>query len=360
MIYLDYNATAPLSKSALHAMQELAGKPLNASSVHEAGRIARAKIEDARRKILSYLGADERKQLVFTASGTEANNLALKGVGAVPVAVSATEHVSVLDVIENAYHIPVDQQGALDMEALECWLKNNKGGLVSVMLANNETGVIQPIKKISELVHAYDGVMHTDAVQAFKRLPINISDLGVDMMTISSHKCGGPLGGAALVLPKSLELDPLFKGGGQEQNIRPGTENVPSIVGLASIVDDAYPCDTIGRLRDELETNIVNIAPDAVIVAKDAERLDNTSCIIMPGVDNQTQLIAYDVDGICVSAGSACSSGKVTIPHVLTAMGYNKTLSSCAIRVSLGASTSEDDIEAFTSSFKRLYDRTRT
>jgi len=359
-IYLDYNATVPLKEEVAEIMAEVAKLPYNPSSIHSFGREAKKLIEEARNEVAKFSGA-ENAQVIFTSSGTEANNMAINGIKDISaVIVSSIEHVSVLKPAEDkkAFVIPVDENGVIRLDALRRILENVDGkALVSVMLANNETGVIQPIKEIAELVYRNGGYIHCDAAQALGKIKLNFNDLNVDMMTISAHKLGGPQGAAALIIKKGLVVAPFVKGGGQESGYRAGTENVAAIVGFgkaAELADEIKP-----DLRDWLESEIKSYAPDAVIFGQNVARLPNTSYIAAGKMPSETQLIAFDLSGVAVSSGSACSSGKVSISHVLLAMGVSKEQAAMAIRVSLGKETTKEEISRFLEIWKKNYDKTK-
>lgn len=356
-IYLDHNATTPLDSAIWGAMSEYAHAPLNPSSVHGFGRKAHSVLEESRQRITQTLNAHDKK-VVFTATGTEANNLALRGLENMTVFVSAVEHDSVLK-IPNVNILAVDAEGVVDVHALEEALQACEDkALVSVMLANNETGVIQPIAEISRIAHEYGALVHSDAVQGLGKIPVDVDALGVDMLTISGHKCYGPQGAAALLLNKSLQLKPLYHGGGQEHGMRAGTQNLLAIIGLAEVVAKAPErlkhIDHITMLRDRLEERVVEHG--AKVFGKDASRLPNTSCLSMPKVEAQTQLIHFDMRDIAVSAGSACSSGKVETSHVLKAMGVGDEASN-AIRISLGETNTEQEVDIFIDAWEELYSR---
>ncbi len=370
--YLDWNATAPLrpeAKAAIGAAMERLGNP---SSVHSEGRQARGLIEDGRRKVAALVGADPR-DVVFTSGGTEANMQALtprleadKPCGR--LLVSAVEHPSVLaagrfaaEVVEQ---VPVSRDGIVVLADLERRLDAlARGGvrpLVSVMLANNESGVVQPIAAIAEAVHAADGLLHVDAVQGPGKLALDIHALGADLMTLSAHKLGGPSGVGALVRRSdSLQPELLIKGGGQERGLRAGTENVLGIVGFgaaAAAVQENFAAERshMMGLRDRLEAGVRAISPEIIIFGDKAERLPNTTLFAHPGGKAETLVIGFDLEGIALSSGAACSSGKVAVSHVLQAMGVERELARGAIRVSLGRTTSEDDVERFLNAWKKL------
>jgi cysteine desulfurase len=358
--YLDWNATAklrPQAREAMTAALEVSGNP---SSVHTAGRAARALVEQARERVAALVGADAR-DVVFTAGGTEANVLALSPALGDVLLVSAIEHPSVRSGgrFPSADEIPVTAAGAVDLCALERRLSGRTRPLVSLMLANNETGVIQPVAKAAAIVHAAGGLLHVDAVQGPGRISCDFKALGADLMTISSHKIGGPQGAGALIKRAGIELDALIKGGGQERGLRAGTENVAGLAGFgaaAEAADGALASEAchMAALRDRLEAGLKAITPGAVIFGAGGERLPNTTLVAAPGMKAETGVIAFDLEGIAVSSGAACSSGKVAASHVLAAMGVAPELARGAIRVSLGYSTSEDEVDAFLSAWAKL------
>ena len=362
-VYLDWNATAPLRPEARAAMDAALGSCGNASSVHRAGRAARRIIEQARTRVAALAGVSP-EQAVFTSGGTEANALALGGFPARRLIVSAIEHDSVLENAPGASRIRVTREGVADLASLETQLARDKSpALISLMLANNETGAVQPVAEAAELAHARGALIHCDAIQAAGKLPLDLRSLGCDILTLSAHKLGGPQGVGALILAAGIEIVPLFRGGGQERGRRAGTENLAGIAGFGAACAAASSCLAdhirVARLRDLAEARLKEIAPDAVVFAEDAPRLSNTLCIAMPGVPASTQVMALDLAGIMVSAGSACSSGKVRRSHVLEAMDAPETLSECAIRISLGWSTTESQIDRLTEAWGALYARCR-
>lgn len=349
--YLDCNATAPVRSQAADAVARALMETGNPSSVHAAGRAARRLVEQARANVAA-IASVPADRVVFTGGGTEANNLALRGTGRKRVAVSAIEHPSVLDVVEGIETIPVTGDGIVDPDALAAMLEG--GGppaLVSLMLANNETGVIQPVAEAAALARRHGALVHCDAVQAPGRIALDMVALGVDMLTLSAHKIGGPKGVGALIVGEGVELHPVIRGGGQERGRRSGTENVAGIAGfgaVASLVEgDLSAVGSIAVLRDRLEERLEREIPAARIIGCDAPRLPNTACLALPGISAETQVMALDLDGVAVSAGSACSSGKVKESHVLRAMGLPPDIAGCAIRVSLGPGSTERDIDRF-------------
>ena len=367
MVYLDHNATTPVLPDVAEAMTQALARLGNASSVHAFGRHARRSVEEARESVAALAGA-RPAEVIFTSGGTEANNLALRGTGREPVLVSSVEHVSVLDAVARAatvpipIPVPVDGDGVVDIGALEARLAAVPGrALVSVMLANNETGVIQPVAKVAEAARRLGALVHCDAVQGAAKIPLDMASLGVDMLTLSAHKMGGPQGIGALIVRDGTPLRPEARGGGQERRRRAGTENVPAIVGFgvaaAAAGEGMAEAPRLRRLRDGLESRMTGICGGSRIFGSAAERLPNTSCVSMPGVASETQVMALDLAGVAVGAGSACSSGKVEPSHVLAAMGVAPEHASTAIRVSLGRTTTEDDVSTFLEAWTGLYKR---
>lgn len=361
MIYLDYNATSPLKAAARAVAVEWLGQVGNASSVHGCGRAARQAIEAAREKIALMVGAAPA-EVVFTSSGTEANNLALRGFPDRPVFASAVEHPSVLRLAGTT--IPVDERGLIDLAQLDRSLSEiGRPVVMSLMLANNETGVIQPVAEAARIVHQHSGLIHCDAVQAPGRIAVSIGDLGVDLLSLSAHKLGGAQGAGALVLKTGVEPQALLVGGGQERGRRAGTENVAALAAFGVVAahheDDLADASRIAGLRDRLEAEIAAIAPDATIFGQSVPRLGNTSSIAMPGVLAETQLMVFDLAGIAISAGSACSSGKIGPSHVLAAMAAAPDVARQTIRVSLGASSDDAAIDRLVAVWRDLYRRRR-
>jgi cysteine desulfurase len=353
-IYLDYNATAPVYPEAADLLRDVLSMPANASSVHSYGRSAKKLLEDARKTIADAVSAWPN-EVIFTVSGTEANITALRGVAGHRVLVSAIEHSSVLKSIPEAAVIPVDKQGIIDLSALDAMLVHEQPALVSLMLANNETGVIQPVAEAAGICKKHNALLHCDAVQGLGKIAFDFGSLGADMMTISGHKCGAPVGAAALIIRRELPFQPLMTGGGQESNRRAGTENIAAICAFAKTVEKASDLSHMRKVRDWLDAMEAELESlGAVVFGKGAPRLPNTSCIAMPGAGNEVQLMDFDLKGVAVSAGSACSSGRIEGSHVLTAMGVPKELVLSAIRVSAGWQTTESDILRFAEIWKQL------
>jgi cysteine desulfurase len=354
-VYLDYNATAPVRPEVVAAMADAMAEPGNASSVHRFGRAARARIQAVRRRLAERLDVAPDR-VIFTSGGTEANHLALLGFPG-PRCVSVIEHPSVLEADPDAGHIPAGPSGTVDLERLAELLARERPGLVSVMLANNETGVMQPVRDAAALAQAQGALLHTDAVQAFDKIQFTLAELGADLVTVSAHKLGGPPGVGALVAREGLDPAPIQRGGGQELRRRAGTENLAGIVGFGTAIDIATDWQTVKAHRDRLEAGLRDLAPEAVIAGAEADRLPNTSCILLPGASAATQLMALDLEGVAVSSGSACSSGKVGSSHVLEAMGLPPGLAACAIRISLGWGTVAADIDRFLDAWSTMASR---
>lgn len=369
--YFDWNATAPLRAEARVAMAAALSLTGNASSVHAEGRAARQRVEAARAQVAGLVGAEARN-VTFTSGATEANMLALTpaleaGGHKEPrdrLFVSAIEHPSVLSGgrfdAGSVEKLPVTGDGLVDLEALKTALTQAERPLVSVMLANNETGVVQPIRAIADIVHDANGLLHVDAVQGAGRIDCDIEALGADLLSVSSHKLGGPQGAGALIRRGDIHIGaPLITGGGQERGTRAGTENVAAIAGFgaaAAAAMNARQQDAVrmAALRDRFETALLAVTPDSVIFGATSERLPNTTLFAVPGLKAETAIISFDLNGIAVSSGSACSSGKVQASTVLTAMGVAADLARGAVRVSLGWSTTERDVETLLNAWKRV------
>lgn len=356
--YLDHNATTrvrPVARDAVAAALAECGNP---SSVHRAGRAARRLLAESRAAVARSIGLPAGGEIVFTSGGTEANALALSGL-ARRVLRSSIEHDSVRAAVPDAIVIPVRHDGAADIDALERLLAATPApALVSVMAANNETGVKQPVAEIVRIAHAAGALVHCDAVQAIGKIPFDMAALGLDLATVSAHKLGGPQGVAALAVAPGVVLLPRLTGGGQEKGLRAGTENLPGIAGFAAaIVEAVAELDdfaALAILRDRMEAALLAAEARAVVAGHAAPRLANTSCIALPGLPAETQVMALDLAGIGVSAGSACSSGKVRPSHVLEAMGYPPEIARAAIRISLGRDTTAAEIDQFITAWTAL------
>ena len=368
MIYLDYNATAPTRPEALAALVAAVQAGGNPASVHSLGRAARRRVEEARRAVADLVAVDAN-QVVFTATGTEANNMALGGYPDHAVIISAIEHDAVKQAAPDATILPVKADGTLDLDALDVALAQaSRPPLVSVMLANSETGILQPIPEIAARVQAKGGLLHCDAVQAAGRIPLDMAALGADLLTLSGHKLGGVPGAAALILGASIsgtarEPLPLLRGGGQEKGRRAGTEAVGAIAAFGVAAQAAKAeipaMAALADLRDKAEADLRALGA-FLPAATGAVRLPNCFSVALPGKPAETQVIALDLAGFAVSAGSACSSGKVKRSAVLAAMGYGDDIAGTTIRVSFGVGTTAAQLEHFCSAWQRLAGRSVT
>lgn len=363
-LYLDHAATTPLWPEVAHAMAQAAQEAYgNPSSQHAAGRRARQRLEDAREGLATLLGADVASsapdRLVFTSGGTEANNLALRGLaGSRPcrVLVSALEHPSVhepaMALRRSGYDvqfIPATRRGTIDLEALRELLRTPTR-LVSVMLANNETGVLQPLDEVQALCRQHGALLHTDAVQAVGKLPLDFRRLGVDALSLAAHKFHGPRGIGALLVRHGVELEPYLYGGPQEGGLRPGTECVALAVGMYEALRlwdasrDAH-AQRMAALRDALQLALCHGWPDAVVHGAEAPRVPQTLSIALPPLDRQALVLALDAAGVACSSGSACASGSTDPSPALRAMGCSAALVDSSIRLSVGATTSPADVD---------------
>ena len=368
-VYLDWNATTPVrpeAGAAMAAAWDFCGNP---SSVHAEGRQARRLVEEARAAIAAAVGALPRN-VVFTSGGTEANALALtpglrrgSGLPVERLLVSAIEHASVLAggrfPTEAIGTIGVTGAGLLDLDRLRAKLEGGPPALVSVMLANNETGVVQPVAEAAEIIHAAGGLLHVDAIQALGKISFDINVLHSDLVTVSGHKIGGPKGVGAVALAEGVRgLEPWLRGGGQELGHRAGTENVAGIAGFgaaATAAMGARESDAIRleSLRNRLERGLRETT-GTIVFSGDVPRLPNTTLFTVPGLKAETAVIGFDLEGIAVSSGSACSSGKVQPSHVLKAMGFGPEIAEGAVRLSLGWSTSPTDIDRCLKAWRKL------
>jgi cysteine desulfurase len=358
-VYLDANATEPLRPEARAAALGAFDTLGNPSSVHGEGRAARRLLEDAREAIAAHFGAAPR-DVIFTSGGTEANALAIHGLARDGrVMRGATEHAAVIAAAgDGAAIVPVAPDGCLRLDALTEMLAAENPALVCLMLANNETGTIQPIAEAAALCHAAGALLHVDAVQAAGRIALDLAALGADSLAISAHKLGGPTGAGALLLAQdaSAKLAPMPLGGGQERGRRGGTPALPAIAGFAAAALAAGPQSAarLAPLRDAIEA--VAVAAGGLVIGAGAPRLPNTTCLALPGVRSDSQVIALDLAGLAVSAGAACSSGKVARSHVLEAMGAG-SLAGEAVRVSLPWNAGEGDVAAFAAAYRAMAQR---
>jgi cysteine desulfurase len=368
-VYLDWNATTPLRPEARQAMAaawDLCGNP---SSVHAEGRHARRLVEEARAAVAKAVGTLPRN-MIFTSGGTEANALVLtpglRGASGQPVErllVSAIEHPSVLAggrfPAGAIVRIGAMRAGLVDLDHLRAMLASGPPALVSVMAANNETGAIQPVAEVAEIVHAAGALLHVDAIQAVGKIPFDVKVMGADLATLSGHKIGGPKGVGAVVVAEGVAgLEPLLRGGAQELGRRAGTENVAGIAGFGVAVEAAMAAlesdaVRVESLRTRLETGLRQ-TEGAIVFSDRAPRLPNTTLFAVPGLKAETAVIGFDLEGVAVSSGSACSSGKVQPSHVLEAMGYPRDIAQGAVRLSLGWSTIEEDIDSCLKAWRKL------
>ncbi|MFZ9531591.1 MAG: cysteine desulfurase family protein [Candidatus Fonsibacter ubiquis] len=361
MIYLDYNATAPLHKNVIKKIQNLKFEEFgNPSSVHKIGRNSKKIVEEVRRNILSTLKA-KNYDLIFTSGATESNNLAIKGFikknNIKTIFSLQTEHASVIDVVKNLdiekKFFNINSNGNVNLKEIEELLsKQTSPFLVSIMFANNESGIIHPINEIAKIVRKYKGIIHCDGVQGLGKIEIDLDSLDVDLFSISSHKIGGPTGIGALLINTRNNISPEITGGGQEKNLRSGTENFLGIVGFGEAINEvnnlAKICNSeIKNNRDLLEANLKKLSNEIKIFGEDTNRLANTCYFAYPSMTSENQVIALDQKGICVSSGAACSSGKVEPSHVLKAMQVDEKYIHSAIRVSLGWDSTKEQIETF-------------
>lgn len=352
MHYLDANATEPLRPEAREAVAAALAVTGNPSSVHGAGRAARRIMEDARETLAARFGG-RAADMVFTSGGTEADALAIYGLGVGRrLIIGATEHDAVRAAAPGAALIPVDRDGVVVLDALAALLTVGPPALVCLMLANNETGTMQPVAEAADVCRRYGARLHVDAVQAAGRMKVDLGTLGADSIAISSHKLGGPAGvGALLLAPSVSAIAPLIAGGGQERGRRGGTPPVAAIAGFAAAASLSGDAAALAPLRDAAEAAAV--AYGAVVCGAGAARLPNTTCVALPGVRADAQVIALDLAGVAVSAGAACSSGKVAASHVLAAMGLG-ALAGQAIRVSVPWNGMAADVAAFAAAYAGL------
>lgn len=361
LIYLDNNATTRPINYAKDRITATLDKAYNPSSIHYQGQIARRIIEEARQNIKNHLGVSNNYNLLFTSSGTETNNLIFHSFGNYHHIISRIEHSSILKSAKYPIFIDVDKDGIINLQQLEEILsKLNGRKLVSIIFANNETGVVQPIQNVIKICKKYEAIVHSDAVQALGKLKFNLSEYDLDLVTVSSHKIGGGFGAAGLIYKKDLKLKPMIVGGGQEGGLRAGTENISAIAGFSAAVSfldqSVARTEHLGKLRDYLESQLTKRIASSIITGKNVARLPNTSCIILPSVDNTTQLMYFDMNNICVSSGSACSSGQVEPSHVLLAMGFSHEQAKSSIRISLGPENTIEDVNNLVKAWEILYD----
>ena len=378
-VYLDNAATTPVRREVLDAMMPYLGPEAfgNPSSAHRFGRAARAGIEQSKRQVAAALGV-EPNQVVFTSGGTEADNLAVIGAALAAreagrpfrVAVTATEHKAVLAAAHAVKHLggdeeilPVDANGVVEMRAVEGALKKGVAA-VSVMWVNNEVGTVQPIGALARMCHGAGVCFHSDAVQAFGKIPLSLSDIPCTLVTISGHKIGAPKGIGALVVRDRHAVEAIIHGGGQQFGIRPGTENVAGIIALGRAVElaaaeQAEFATRAAALRAHLETRVRELVPDVAVHGTGSERAPHVSNMSIPGTDSEALLMHLDLAGIACSSGSACSTGSIEPSHVLSAMGVSRDLGVAALRVSLGKETTREDVDAFLTALPKVVEKVR-
>jgi len=362
--YLDYNATAPLvppARAAMIAAMEIIGNP---SSIHSYGRAARKLVEDARAQVASLVGV-RAAQVIFNGGATEGNNTILSGFRDRSVFVAAADHASVLDSAPHARRIPMTAHGMVDLAALHAMIQDEKPALISVHLVNNETGVIQPMAEVVKLGHDCGALVHCDAVQGAGRIDLDFHALGVDYMTLTAHKIGGPKGVGALIFKQGLQIPKFIHGGGQEKRQRAGTENTLGIAGFGAAA--AFVKTNLSTYQKNcsafqaaLEKGLRQLANDCIILGDQAPRVANTTNVLLPGVMAETQIMAMDLAGIAVSSGSACSSGSVKASHVLISMGLSDDLAKSALRFSTGWATTMADIDAALHAYQTMLGRVRS
>lgn len=363
-IFLDYNSTAPLHPKAKEAMLEVMDCIGNPSSIHSFGRQMRQRFEQARQRVNEILGVDRHDALIFNSGGSEGNNTVIKtflNAGGTVFA-SSIEHPCILEVSSKIKKIPVTKTGVIQLEWLEESLSSfvpEGPVLISVMLANNETGTIQPLQEVISLAKKHGAYVHSDMVQAIGRIPVCLDRYPVDYLTLSSHKVGGPVGIGALYVHSKAPYSSLIVGGAQEKSRRAGTLNVMGAVGFEQALSATLEEDweAVAQKRNFLEQKIISSCPQAHVWGQTEERLPNTSSLHMPGVNNETQVIAFDLEGIAVSAGSACSSGKISRSHVLEAMGISEKEAQETIRLSLGPTLNQRAINKFIETWIKIYQK---
>lgn len=367
LVYCDFNATTPLRPIAKEAMLEALDQFGNPNSLHRLGRAARGRVERAREKIAQAIHA-QPEDITFTSGGSEANNTIMRHYKHISakIFVSTIEHACVLKAVPEAERLPVTSSGIVDMDALKKRLEHTRASFqgpvaLAVMYANNETGVIQPIQEIAALARFYDVRVHCDAVQMLGKVNLNLDQLGVDSLSFSAHKIGGPQGVGAYVARPQLKVEPLLYGGGQERGNRSGTENVAGIAGFGAAVEGCFEDDwtEVKRLRDLFESQMQARIPGFYVHGQTVERLPNTSYFSMPGFVNTIQQISFDLEHVCVGIGAACSSGKNQPSHVLKAMGCSDDLAFHSIRVSFGWTTTEAEIRYLVDVCERIYLRSQ-
>jgi cysteine desulfurase len=362
-VYLDYNATTLIKPAVIETVAKTMHIGGNASSIHAFGREARGIVEKAREHVAALVRTAPT-QVVFTSGATESNNMVLRPFMDQRMIISSIEHPAVSEAVPNAETIPVTPQGIIDMEAFEAMLREGETpAIISCMLVNNETGVIQPVEDMARLAKSiFPGILfHCDAAQAAGRIDINFAKMQLDYLSLSAHKFGGPQGVGALIHAPGVPMTKYMFGGAQERYQRAGTENVAGIAGMGVAaelaVTDMPAYQELAYLRDKLETAITSHAPEAVIYGRDLPRVSNTCAVGLPGITSDLQMMRLDLAGICCSSGAACSSGKIKPSKVLLAMGVDEEFANCALRISLGWASTEQDIDRCVAAWCAMYDK---
>ena len=367
-LYFDHNATTPLNDAAKQSYVDALGLYGNPSSVHSFGRDSRMAIDGARRKVAQTFGV-RAEQVVFTGGGSEANNLVLKGFTGKHYGVSPTEHASVRVTAKNLAEqntkqvtwLKVDKSGVVDLSHLEAVLKDGHIDLVSVMAAHNETGVIQPFAEIGTLCQQYNTRYHVDAIQAAGKLPLQFTDTGADFMTLSAHKFGGPKGVGILLIKGKPTMHSLIDGGGHERNRRAGTENTPAIAATGAALTELpnrLACqERLRGYQNQIEQAAMGISQQFEVVGKDAKRLANTSCVLFHGIDTEALILSLDMEGVALSSGSACSSGRIAASAALLAQGYDDEQAKAAVRISTGPETTDEAVTLFAQKLQTICHR---
>lgn len=359
MIYLDHNATTPIRPDVIALVTTIMGEVGNAMSTHQAGQKAAARVERAREQIAAAVNT-RPAQVIFTGSATESMATILKTFKGQRILASAVEHAAVLESgLADLEIIPVDSNGIIDLRALEDRLKTGaQAALLNLMMVNNETGVIQPVKQAIEIAHAHNTLVHVDAVQALGKIPVDFRDLGADYMSLSAHKIGGPQGVGCFIFGAQKPIRPLIMGGKQEKRQRAGTSNVAGIAGFglaAQIAVENMPnYQKLADLRDHIETTLAARLPGITVNGQAAPRVANTISLTCKGVSNTVQMMQLDLAGICVSQGAACSSGVTKPSHVLLAMGLSEDHALSTLRISLGYTTTAEDVDQFIQAYIKM------
>lgn len=373
-VYLDNNATTPLKPEVIAAMTDALQMFGNPSSTHHYGRMVRQAVDEARRAVADLVGV-RSEQVVFTAGGTEANNMAIYGAllasDKKKVLLTATEHSSVLKSVESlkashnieAEFLKLDHNGLVDLQSLEALLSAGDVGLVTVIYANNETGIIQPVQQIAEICKKYQVPFHTDAVQAVGKIAVNFAEVGCNSLSLSFHKFSGPKGVGALIVDGKTAFEPLVIGGGQERGRRGGTENTVGIIGAgkATLCTKDLQADMprIKALRDKAQAGLKSLSDDIIIVGEQTERMPHCLSVVTPGLEGELAVMSMDMKGFAVSHGSACSSGKVEPSHVLKALGFSDDLAKCGLRLAFSWQNTDKDVEDFLQAFEEIYTRVK-